>query len=121
MWLDPNFSLRWGPYFDTGADDEAKLTTAVIKAKSAGIILKRTAVERLAPFFGIENIDQYMEALEEAEEESETKALAMAEAMGESAGDGGEEKEGDDGPKSTPTPPESKPGLAKAKPKPFGK
>lgn len=113
MWLDPNFSLRWGPYFDTGADDESKLTTAVIKAKSAGIILKRTAVERLAPFFGIENIDQYMEALEEAEEESETKALAMAEAMGESADD--------DGPKSTPTPPDSKPWIAKAKPKPFGK
>lgn len=113
MWLDPNFSLRWGPYFDVGADDEAKLTTAVIKAKSAGIILKRSAVERLAPFFGIENIDQYMEALEEAEEESETKALAMAEAMGESADD--------DGPKSTPTPPDSKPWIAKAKPKPFGK
>lgn len=113
MWLDPNFSLRWGPYFDTGADDESKLTTAVIKAKSAGIILKRTAVERLAPFFGIENIDQYMEALEEAEEESETKALAMAEAMGESADDDGAGKENGDGPKSTPKPPTPK--------APFGK
>lgn len=77
MWLDPNLSLRWGPYFHEASEDNARTIDMVIKAKAEGIIQLRTAVERIASIFDIENIDQYVAALEEDKSEHGSTELAM--------------------------------------------
>lgn len=82
MWLDPNLSLRWGPYFREASEDNARLVDMVIKAKNEGIIVRRTAIEKVSAIFDIENIDQYEERLDEENEENETAAMAMKQAMG---------------------------------------
>ena len=114
-WVDPMIVPKWGPYFKQAADDQSKVVDGTIKAKAEGLITLRTAVERVAPIFGIENVDQYVEALEAEAEQAQTKALEMREAMGVSKGMSDEEGSEDEdeepnAPKST--------GVGKAKPKP---
>ena len=64
-WQLPTLTLRWGAYFKPDAADDLAIVQLTAQAKDAGLITKRMALEKLQPTFGIENIDQALEALEE--------------------------------------------------------
>jgi hypothetical protein len=70
QWQAPRLKLHWPPFFRATAEDEGKLVDTTSKAKDAGLITKRTAVEKLQSVYGIENVDLYLEALEEEAEEN---------------------------------------------------
>jgi hypothetical protein len=63
-WVPPEFKCKWGPFFPPTEADMKLVSEAARADLLAGIITKRTAVERLAPFYAIKNVDQYLEALE---------------------------------------------------------
>lgn len=68
-WTDPPLSLRWGAWFQPNAEDDEKLVNTTTTAYEKKLITKRTAVEKLSRTFGIDNIDAYLESLEEESEE----------------------------------------------------
>lgn len=85
-WTDPNITLRWGDYFKPDAADEQQIITGVVAARTAKIITRRTAVEKIQRIFNIENIDQAVDTLEaEADEHGslESAVKAMASPKGE--------------------------------------
>jgi len=63
-WRTLPLTLRWGSYFAPGVDVEQKLVDMVAQARESGLITRRTAVQRLARQFSIDNVDQYLDALE---------------------------------------------------------
>jgi len=79
MWQPPSLTLRWGPYFRAAPEDEQKLVDLVAQARDAGLITRRTAVERVARQFGIENVDEYVDALEKEDEKRDAASLEKAE------------------------------------------
>lgn len=88
-WQPPNLTLRWGEYFKPGADDEKKIVEVAQGAHDAGLITLRSSVQKVARTFGIENVDAYLEGLEE---ESAEKMQRQADLMHTLTGepDGGE-------------------------------
>ena len=77
-WTPLTLTLRWGRYFAPGVEDEQKLVDMVSRARDAGLITTRTAVQRLARQFAIDNVDAYLKALEEEAEERQAKAMEVA-------------------------------------------
>lgn len=78
-WDSPPLSLQWGAWFLPIPEDDQKLVETTKSAYDAKFITRRTAVTKLARTFGIEDINAYLESLEEETEERnehETKALA---------------------------------------------
>jgi hypothetical protein len=80
-WLKPSLSLRWGSYTKLDGDEQKQIVDATIQAHAAGLITLRMAVEKLAPVYGIENVDAVLEALKKEKKEKQQDALANAEAM----------------------------------------
>ena len=74
-WLEPSLSLRWGPYTKLDGDEQGIIVKATLVAKEGGIITTRMAVEKIAPFFGIENVDAAIEAIEEEKKKNAEEAL----------------------------------------------
>lgn len=74
----PSVSLRWGPYGRMDSADEKISVDMVTAAHEAHLITRRTAVEKLAPIFGVENVAEYVEQLEREDEDREDES---AEAM----------------------------------------
>lgn len=72
-WADPPLSLRWGTWFQPVPEDDKLLIESVTAAYQGGFITRRTAVEKLSRTFGIENVDAYLDSLEEEAEEREAK------------------------------------------------
>lgn len=70
----PAISLRWGPYGRPDAADEKSTVDTTAAAFSARLITRRTAVEKVAAMFGIENVAEYVEKLEAEDEEREDEA-----------------------------------------------
>lgn len=90
-WQPPNLTLRWGEYFKPGADDEKKIVEVAQGAHDAGLITLRSAVQKVARTFGIENVDAYLEGLEEeAEEKMQRQADLMHSLTGDHDGGSGE-------------------------------
>jgi hypothetical protein len=84
-WVSPALVCKFGPYFKTDADEQTKQITMIQQALGKGIvgggeqlIPKRTAIEKLAPIFGLENIDAIEDALEEEQAEAEQKEADAA-------------------------------------------
>jgi hypothetical protein len=93
-WLNPPCSLLWGDYFSPTITD---IREAVITAKSARgeaaaggtgsgadkqsgpLITKKTAVEFVATYFGVEDVDAELSELEEEDAAIEAKAQEQAE------------------------------------------
>ncbi len=73
-WYPPNISLKWPEYFRPDATDDVQIVGMTVAAKTAGLVTKRAAVQKLQRTFGIENVDQFMEALEEEAAENMKKA-----------------------------------------------
>jgi N-methylhydantoinase B/oxoprolinase/acetone carboxylase alpha subunit len=80
-WLKPSLALRWGSYTKLDGDEQQQIVDATIKSHEAGLITLRMAVEKLAPIYGIENVDAVLEALKKEGEEKQKAALANAAAM----------------------------------------
>ena len=81
MWSPPVITLKWGAYFAPDSDDDAKLVDTTIKAHDAGLVTIRAAVERIKRTFAIENVDQFVEALEEEAQAKQEKLAADMHAM----------------------------------------
>jgi hypothetical protein len=93
-WVDPGLTLRWGPYAKPDPEEQTAIVGLTQSALGAGatggqkLVTLRTAVAKIAPFFGIDDIDAALEALKKETEDDAKKALqktvdtqkAMAEA-----------------------------------------
>lgn len=82
-WTDPPLTLRWGAWFQPIPEDEQLIGQNTIALKEAGIITLRSAVEKNARSFSIENVDAYLDTLEEEaqkrrQEAQEDMANSMA-------------------------------------------
>jgi len=72
-WTDPPITLRWGTWFQPNAEDEKNIVDTTKVAFDSKLITKRTAVEKLQRTFAIENVDAYLESLEEEATERDAK------------------------------------------------
>jgi hypothetical protein len=111
-WSPPKLDLIWGEYFAPSEVDQKAVVDAVIEALDAKLITKRTAVQRLAGFYDIENVDQYLDTLEKQAQADQVTAIKNQQDMIKS---GGVMQ-----PATPPTPTNGKPAAPVAKPTPFG-
>lgn len=79
-WLDPDISLRWGPYTRLDGDEQGKIVTMTVAAKQAGLITKRMAVEKFADagVFDVENVDATLKALDEEQAQDDKREADKA-------------------------------------------
>jgi len=92
-WFSPMLNPSWPPYFAPTEEDQARVSKQAIDDHEAGLITKRTAVKRIAEFYDdIENVDQYIESLEEEAREN----MARAHEMGLGNESDGDEQDGDE-------------------------
>lgn len=81
----PMLTCKWpGRYIKPTAKDESDTVAATAAARTAKIVPRRAAVEKVAPIFGITNVDQAVEQLEQEDDEG---AAALHAAMGGLGGD----------------------------------
>jgi hypothetical protein len=85
---EADITLKWPPYFRADIQDESKEAKTVRDDLKAKVITRRTAVERRASHYGIEDVDAYMDKLD-----------------GELADGGGNEDDGNDHPPAKPDDP----------------
>lgn len=72
---DQHLSLRWGPYMKLDGDEQGKIVTAALACRKENEITRRMFVEKVAPIFGIENVDAAVDAIEKENEENAKKML----------------------------------------------
>lgn len=77
-WISPELHLAWPPYFALTETDAKMVGDNVRADKQAGNILLRTAVEKLAPFYGIVDVDEYVAALEAEAEKTKPPAVVAS-------------------------------------------
>lgn len=90
----PELFVRWpSSYVAPDATENNMTVTMTVAAKKAGLITTRMGLERIAPIFGVDNIDQAVEALQVEKDEAEAKLHQAMTAMGAGAnnGEGGSE------------------------------
>lgn len=79
MWLPPPMHPVWGAYFSASGDEVGKDVDAAEKAKDAKLISDKTAVTYVANHFGVEDVEEELEAIEE---DAETAATSHADSFG---------------------------------------
>jgi hypothetical protein len=81
----PDIELGWGPYFKSTPEDEQKLIECAEAAHEAGFATLEMCVRKLAPLFGITDVEEILEKLEEEADEKasreDDKLLAEQKAM----------------------------------------
>lgn len=86
-WCPPNLEIVWPDYFQPSEADQKQVVDGTIALLNAGLITKRTAVARIAEFYEIGNVDEYVDNLEqEAQEKAEqemTQRVDEADQMGQ--------------------------------------
>lgn len=85
-------SLAWGPYFAPTDDDDSKRIDNAVKAKTGGIIDRKTAADHVAQVFGVKDVDAMLENIEE--EEGAELDRALAQGMGGMDGGAGDDERG---------------------------
>lgn len=70
-WQSPSLTVKWGNYFAPDPAEQKQIVELVGEALTAKSITRRMAMEKLAPIFGVENIEA---ALTELEEEQRAQA-----------------------------------------------
>lgn len=74
-WTPPRLTLRWGDYFKPNAQDARDTFQAIASGiKDCQIVTKRKAVEMAQRIMKVDNVDAYMETLEEEAAEKQAKA-----------------------------------------------
>lgn len=84
-WVSPKIQVRWGDYFKPDVTEQkttVELTQLAMGGTPGPLLSLRAAVEKVAPIFGIENVDAAVEKLEEerdaaAERELEATTAAL--------------------------------------------
>jgi len=78
--LMPTLRLKWGKYFDPSDTDKQTRVATAAAALTSGTITIATAVEYQRDTFGIENVAQYVDALqaENAQKAADAAALFAA-------------------------------------------
>lgn len=76
-WEPPSVRLIWPEYFTPSESEVKEVVEATLRALEGGLITKETAVERIKGIFGIGNVSQYVEALEELEEEQQPEKMTQ--------------------------------------------
>lgn len=81
-WAAPPLALQWGAWFQPIPEDDEKLVKTTREAYEAKFITLRTVIEKLRRVFGIEDVNAYLEALEEEmRERAEQEAKREAEML----------------------------------------
>lgn len=106
----PILSLRWvSGYVKADPEDETNVVTAATAALQGKVITRRMAVQKIAPIYGIKNVDQAVEELEKELDDNAAKdQAALHDAMGAMGGDDGVAPDADG------KPPKSKKAVKKA-------
>ncbi len=91
-WQTPSLTVKWGSYFGKDPAEEKATVEFVTAALAGKAITKRMAIEKLAPIFGIENIEAALTELEEeqakaADEEAKRAQDELAHAHALANGD----------------------------------
>lgn len=68
-WQPLSLKLQWPPYFRADPDEEKKRSEQTAADLEAGLITLETAVRRIAPMYGVEDVDAYVEQLKEEKAE----------------------------------------------------
>jgi hypothetical protein len=96
-WFDPHIDLKWGPYFEPDPQEENQIVQGVVQAYTGRVITRKTAVGRMPASYGINNPDQYVEAIAEEEHEQQEHQLELTHAMNKLvAGNGPDEDKAPD-------------------------
>lgn len=61
---DQHLSLRWGKYTKPDGQEENQIITAALACRKEKEITRRMFIEKVAPIFGIENVDAALDAIE---------------------------------------------------------
>lgn len=81
-WFNPTMKLAWGPWF-AQTDADAKQTSETVRADyTAKLITRQTAIQKLAPYYGIKDAAQYLDALEDEDESTAAATAALMKAAG---------------------------------------
>lgn len=81
-WFNPTMKLAWGPWF-AQTDADAKQTSETVRADyTAKLITRQTAIQKLAPYYGIKDATQYLDALEDEDESTAAATAALMKAAG---------------------------------------
>lgn len=82
QWFSPVLTPQWGPYFQSTEDDQKVVSDQVLQDKEAGFITQETAVRKIAEFYpDIDNVDEYIKALEQERDENEQREQEKADAQ----------------------------------------
>lgn len=75
-WNAPAVQTKWGEYLRSDPTEQLALTQLVLAALNSGIpvITVRAAVAKLAPIFGIDNVDAFVEQVAKERDERAEKA-----------------------------------------------
>lgn len=80
MWNPPALQLKWGAYFRDDVAEQASVVTMTVAAKTAGIITEHQAVEKLAPIYGTDDVDDVLKQLKTESAERQKQAIETAQA-----------------------------------------
>ncbi|MFA5186315.1 MAG: hypothetical protein WC551_07570 [Patescibacteria group bacterium] len=86
---DPDLRLIWGSYEDEDPEEEKATVDTVNVALTGKFITKRMAVQKVKNIFGIENVDQAVDMLEEEAQQAQEKELDLMGSMHKLANDDG--------------------------------
>lgn len=76
--MSPNLKLVWGPYFRPDPTEQklvVDMARAALSGEGGGLITKRHAIEKIAPIFGIENVDAVIGEILKEDEEAQKRSL----------------------------------------------
>lgn len=81
-WQPPTIKVKWGPYFAADPTEQKSIVDLTVAAMGKGgsqaLITRRQAVEKIAPVFGIENVEAALVELEKETEERAQRELDAA-------------------------------------------
>ncbi len=85
---EPLLFLRWpAGYIKPDPADEKTTVDMAVSAKAGGVATKRMALQKIAPIFGVDNVDQAQEALENEAAANQAKAQQIAAGGAPAAGE----------------------------------
>lgn len=98
--------LQWPPYFEPSLDDVTKASQAATTAFTGKLIDRKHAVQYIAPFFDVQNVQELVDQLDQEQQQADQQMMDMM-----NNGGGQQPPPGDDDPPAAP-PKKPKPGDA---------
>lgn len=104
-----SIEITWGPYFPPTGEDRKNAVGDADVAKRSGLLQLRTLIRHLAPFFGVEDVEAELQAIEEEREAQQEARLQAGAAMFGGAQAGGQPGRPGNGKPTKPLPPGQRP------------